>query len=59
MSFILTFISSVIFIAGLWCYGLAFQVEGDLLRLLTFLAGMVLNALAFFIPWQLTGQSRK
>lgn len=59
MSFILTVICTAIFVAGLWCYGLAFQVEGDTLRLLVFLAGMLLNSLAFFIPWQLTGQSRK
>lgn len=59
MSFILTFLSTAIFIAGLWCYGLAFQVDGDLLRLFVFAAGLVLNALAFFIPWQITGHSRK
>ncbi|CAG7845646.1 hypothetical protein USB125703_01919 [Pseudoclavibacter triregionum] len=59
MNFILTAICAVIFVAGLWCYGLAFQIENDTLQLLTFLAGMILNSLAFFIPWQLTGQSRK
>ena len=49
----------IIFGAGIWCYGLAFQVDGDTLRLLVFLAGILLNSLALFIPWQLVGQSRK
>lgn len=59
MSFLLTALCAAIFVAGLWCYGLAFQIDNDMLQLLTFAGGMVLNAIAFFIPWQLTGHSRK
>ncbi|MDO5051454.1 MAG: hypothetical protein Q4E05_00995 [Pseudoclavibacter sp.] len=49
----------IIFVLGLWCYGLAFQVDGDTMRLLVFFAGILLNTLAVFIPFQVTGHSRK
>lgn len=59
MSLILTIVCSAIFLAGFWCYGLAFQVEPESLRFWVFLLGILLNSLAFFIPWQLIGHSRK
>lgn len=59
MNFLITAFSIAIFIAGIWCYGLAFQFDNPTLQLLTFLGGILLNLLACFIPWQLTGTSRK
>ncbi|SJM52753.1 hypothetical protein FM112_02600 [Gulosibacter sp. 10] len=49
----------IVFAAGIACYPLAFHMDSDLLSLLVFSAGVLLNALAFFIPWQLVGHSRK
>lgn len=59
MNALIAFVCIAIFMAGLWCYGLAFQIEGDTLRLLVFLGGILLNSLAIFIPTQLLGHSRK
>lgn len=59
MNALIAFVCIAIFVAGLWCYGLAFQVEGDTLRLLVFAAGLLLNVLAFFIPTAIIGHSRK
>ena len=59
MNALIAFLCIAIFIAGIWCYGLAFQVDGDMLRLLVFLAGILLNSLAMFIPFQVLGHGRK
>lgn len=59
MSALIAILSIVIFIAGLWLYGVAFQVDNDTLSLLIFTGGILLNSLAVFIPFQLTGHSRK
>ncbi|GGA56271.1 hypothetical protein GCM10011490_02670 [Pseudoclavibacter endophyticus] len=59
MSALIAIFCIAIFVAGLWCYGLAFQVDGDTLRLLVFLSGILLNSLAIFIPTQILGHSRK
>lgn len=49
----------IIFAAGIACYPLAFHMETDTLSLLVFTAGVLLNSLAFYIPWQMVGHSRK
>lgn len=49
----------ILFVAGIYCYPLAFQMETDMLSMLVFFAGLALNTLAFFIPWQVLGHSRK
>lgn len=49
----------IVFAAGIACYPLAFHMDSDMISLLVFCAGVLLNCLAFFIPWQLTGHSRK
>lgn len=59
MSVLIAIVCVAIFVFGLYCYGLAFQVDGDTLRLLVFLSGILLNALAFFIPFQLISHNRK
>ncbi len=58
-SAIIAIVCILVFVAGLWCYGLAFQMPTDTLSLLVFIGGVLLNALAFFIPWQLVGHGRK
>lgn len=59
MNALIAFVCIAIFLAGLWCYGLAFQVDGDTLRLLVFFGGILLNSLAIFIPTTILGNSRK
>lgn len=59
MSIILTIVCVGIFLLGCACYGLAFQMDSDTLALLVFAAGILLNSIAFFIPWQIIGHSRK
>lgn len=59
MSVLIAVACIAIFVFGLYCYGLAFQVDGDTLRLLVFLAGILLNSLALFIPFQLISHNRK
>lgn len=59
MSVILAIVCLAVFVAGIACYSLAFQMDSDTLSLLVFIAGVLLNSLAFFIPWQLLGHSRK
>ncbi|MGO2112532.1 MAG: hypothetical protein ACTH31_13060 [Pseudoclavibacter sp.] len=59
MSALIAIVCIAIFVAGLWCYGLAFQVDGDTLRLLVFLAGILLNSLAIFIPTTLIGHGQQ
>lgn len=59
MNALIAFVCIAIFVAGLWCYGLAFQVDGDTVRLLVFAAGLLLNSLALFIPFHIVGHSRK
>ncbi len=49
----------IVFDAGIACYPLAFHMETDTLSLLVFTAGVLLNSLAFYIPWQVVGRSRK
>jgi hypothetical protein len=34
-------------------------MPNDTLSMLVFIGGVLLNALAFFIPWQIVGHSRK
>lgn len=58
-SAIIAIVCILVFVAGLWCYGLAFQMPTDTLSMLVFIGGVLLNALAFFIPWQLVGHGRK
>lgn len=59
MSIVIAIFSILVFVAGLFCYGLAFQMPNDGLSMLMFILGVLLNTLAFFIPWQLVGHSRK
>ena len=59
MSVLLALVCLVVFSAGIACYPLAFQMDSDTLSLLVFIAGVLLNSLAFFIPWQVLGHSRK
>lgn len=59
MNALIAIFSILVFIAGLWCYGLAFQMPTDTLSLLVFILGVLLNTLAFFIPWQIVGHGRK
>lgn len=59
MSVLIAIGCMIIFAAGIACYPLAFQMDSDILSLLVFIAGVLLNSLAFFIPWQLVGHSRK
>lgn len=59
MSLILTLLCTAIFGAGLACYAFAFEIGSDGLAFLLFTAGILLNSLAFFIPWQIIGHSRK
>lgn len=59
LTVILTILCLAIFCAGLYCYALAFEIGQDGLAFLLFTAGILLNSLAFFIPWQLVGHSRK
>lgn len=59
MNALIAFVCIAIFVVGIWCYGLAFQVDGDTLRLLVFLSGILLNSLAIFIPVSILGNSRK
>lgn len=59
MTIILTLLCILIFGAGLVCYGFAFEMGNDGLSFLLFTAGILLNSLAFFIPWQIVGHSRK
>lgn len=59
MSALIAIVCIIIFVAGMWCYGLAFQIDGDMLQLLVFFSGILLNALAFFIPFQIIGHGRK
>ena len=49
----------IIFGLGIACYPLAFNADSDLMSLLLFISGVLLNSLAFFIPWQVTGHSRR
>lgn len=59
MNALIAIFSILVFAAGLWCYGLAFQMPTDTLSLLVFILGVLLNTLAFFIPWQIVGHGRK
>lgn len=59
MSVLIAIGCMIIFAAGIACYPLAFNMETDMLSLLVFIAGVLLNSLAFFIPWQMIGRSRK
>ena len=59
MNAIIAIVCIAIFLVGLWCYGLAFQIEDDTLQLLTFFAGIMLNTLAVFVPFQVTGRGRR
>lgn len=49
----------IIFAAGIACYPLAFNLDNDTMSLMVFIAGVLLNSLAFYIPWQVVGHSRK
>lgn len=49
----------IVFGLGIACYPLAFNMESETMSLLVFSAGILLNCLAFFIPWQIIGHSRK
>jgi uncharacterized membrane protein len=53
VNYVIAFFSILVFIAGLWCYGLAFQMPNDTLSMLVFIGGVL------FIPWQIVGHSRK
>jgi len=46
-------ISFVIFVASLYCFSLAFQVQGDPLPLLVFFAGIIGVCISFAIPLHL------
>lgn len=59
MSALIAIACMIIFAAGIACYPLAFHMDSDMLSLLVFTAGVLLNSLAFFIPWQIVGHSRK
>ncbi|WP_066054941.1 hypothetical protein [Gulosibacter bifidus] len=59
MSAIITVLCILIFGAGLGCYALAFEMGDPTMSFLLFTAGILLNSLAFFIPWQIVGHSRK
>ncbi|MDJ1370147.1 hypothetical protein [Gulosibacter molinativorax] len=59
MSVLIAIGCMIVFAAGIACYPLAFQMDNDTLSLLVFISGVLLNSLAFFIPWQLVGRSRK
>ncbi|NLT26003.1 MAG: hypothetical protein GXX90_05050 [Microbacteriaceae bacterium] len=49
----------IVFALGIVCYPLAFRMDDNMMSILLFSAGILLNCLAFFIPWQITGHSRK
>ena len=49
----------IVFALGILCYPLAFNAETESMSLMLFIAGVLLNCFAFFIPWQVTGHSRK
>lgn len=59
MRWILTILCLAIFAGGLFCFGLAFHEDQGVGSLLLFLVGIVLSSLAFFLPWQVIGHSRK
>ncbi|WP_201521929.1 hypothetical protein [Gulosibacter hominis] len=59
MRWILTILCLAVFAAGLYCFGLAFHEDQGAGSLLLFLAGIGLSCLAFFLPWQVFGHSRK
>ena len=59
MSVLIAIGCMILFAAGAACYPLAFEMPNDTLSLLVFLLGILLNAFALFIPWQITGISRK
>ncbi|KAB1660169.1 hypothetical protein F8O01_04405 [Pseudoclavibacter chungangensis] len=63
MSALIAVVCIIIFAVGMWCYGLAFQIHTsehqDLLRMLVFFAGILLNSLALWIPFQVIGHSQK
>lgn len=59
MRWILTIVCLAIFFAGLYLYSLAFQNDLGVGSLMLFIGGILLNSLAFFLPWQVIGNSRK
>ena len=58
-SAIIAILCIAIFLAGLYCYSLAFQMSTETMSALVFILGVALNTLAFFIPWQIVGHGRK
>lgn len=61
MSALIAIVCIIIFVAGMWCYGLAFDpavADNDTLQLLIFFGGVLLNTLALFIPFQILGHGR-